>query len=347
MKPKVSAILPTNRINSDIISKIYNLKKAISKVDNKTIFTREFTELIKDRLHDVNHYLEPTLKSLEIQKSRDFELVISHRYPEDAIDIVKGDWSFPIRLVREKDSIWHSLGNYGTLSNNINNAVIHSKGELLWRLDDLTFFNEFVLEEMISAWNNGTYITSRGFRCIDFDNNIDNERKKIGLNKTRIVKNGWIGEWKPISTEPHIRIPNNMCWGFSSTISIKEFLELNGHNEIFDGSICGTDMELGDRLSKITSYNRMTSHNIIYEINDVPYKNMIRDDVTFRSIIGEMPIKANSWKPDEKSMELYKMWHKKNIGELDVNWDKFMDISYIDLKEEYNLKRLGEIVYER
>jgi hypothetical protein len=42
----------------------------------------------------------------------------------------------------------------------------------------------------------------------------------------------------------------------------------------------------------------------------------------------------------------YRRWHKREEGELDENWDKFMEVPYIDLKKEYKLKRLGEVIYE-
>jgi len=72
----------------------------------------------------------------------------------------------------------------------------------------------------------------------------------------------------------------------------------------------------------------------------------VRDDVKMRDMWRYTIIKANSWKPTEQQMEQYKEWHIANIGEIDPNWNKFMDVPYIDMKEEYVLKRLGEVIYD-
>ena len=344
---KISVILPTNRLNSDVFTKIKQIQDKLDydSINKPNAFTDEFFDLISDRLNKVTHYLEPTLKSLSKQKFKDFELVISHKYPEDAIDIVK-KYKLPIKLIREKPSIWHKLGDeYGTLCNNINTAVIHSDGELIWRLDDLTFFNQNVTKELFDNWENKLYTTSRTIRCIETSDDYEKDDKTLlGPNKILIEKNGWKGEYKPLTNQS--QIPKWMCWGVSSTISTYEFLELNGHDEVFDGAICGTDMELGMRLQKISKYNRVPSNNIIYEIDDVPYKHSTRDDVMFRQIIGDYGTLANSWKPSEKHIRIYKKWHTKTKGELDKYWDKFLNVPYINIKREKKEKRLGEIIYD-
>ena len=74
------------------------------------------------------HFLEPTLISLERQKFKDFELILSHRYPEDAERIIK-EFDFPIKLVKEKHSIWHDLcEQYHTVANTKNTEFINSSG---------------------------------------------------------------------------------------------------------------------------------------------------------------------------------------------------------------------------
>ena len=345
----ISIILPTNRLNSNLFPKIKNIQSGLKNSKDINILTNEFIDLISYRLFGINHYLEMTLNSLGCQTFKDFELVISHRYPEDALDIVKKDWGFPIRLVREKPSIWHNLGSkYGTLCNNINTAVIHSSGKLLWRLDDLTFFNNKTLEELVNLWKKESYATSKGIRCIDYDTSKRDDQmncERIGANKFRITGYGWRGEDKPLAKAGTV-IDKQMCWGFSSTVSIDEFLKINGHDELYDGCVCGTDMDLGYRLSMISPYNRVVTENYIYEINDVPYKYMMRDDIMMRQLWRVNNLMGNSWKPSPFQLKKYEIWHKKTQGELDPNWNKFMDVPYIDMKKEYELKRLGEVIYE-
>jgi hypothetical protein len=347
----ISIILPTNRINSKLLPKLQEMNSAIGTFHPmKTWIPSEFHTLIEERCKNLRHYLQPTLDSLEHQVYGDFELIISHRYPEDALDIVK-EYSFPIKLVREKHSIWHDLGpQYGTLCNNINTAVIHSRGELLWRLDDLTFFNDYTLNEIYQNWQKERYITSPSIRCIEFNKEYIGKSsiEQIGPNKTRFIDNGWVGESKPIVHDNLMdrRIPISMGWGCSSTISIEDFLTLNGQDEVWDGSIDGTDMELGARLQRISNRGRVVTQNLVYELNDIPYKNMIRKDTQFRDIIGDYGTKANSWKPNERDIRSYKRWHQKNRGVPDPNWDQFLNVQFVDMNKEYKEKKLGEVIYD-
>lgn len=358
MKPKISIILPTNRINSNVFCKIQDIQDGFEKYDysKRNIFTHEFIPLLTKRIDDINHYLQLTLNSLEEQRFKDYELIISHRYPKDAIDIVK-EYDIPIKLIKEKHSIWHDLGDsYGTLCNNINTAVIHSSGELLWRLDDMELFNKYTLEELWGLYKKGNYATSRTIRNISFDESIKNEEGKVGgihAAKYRFEKYHFRGIVKPLRS-PIIKddkrpLPIGACWGYSSTISTDDFLNINGHDEVFDGSVCGTDMELGNRLAEISTATRLATNNWIYEIDDsagiIP-KSMTRNDMKFREILRNKGYIANSWKPNERERRIYKKWHEKNIGEIDTNWDSFMQIPYINLREEHNLKKLGEVVYD-
>jgi hypothetical protein len=142
-----------------------------------------------------------------------------------------------------------------------------------------------------------------------------------------------------------MEIPKWMCWGCSSTISKEDFLKVNGQDEVWDGAICGTDMELGSRLIRISSTNRIVSNNLIYELNDIPYKHNIRNDVKFREICNYQGIEGNCWKPTSKQFKEYERWHLHELKQLDDNWNRMVDVPYINIQEEYNLKRLGNIVY--
>lgn len=329
------------KINNIIEKGLYSTKVPL--------YTNEFITLLSERLQGVTNYLEPTLNSLAKQTHKDFELIISHRYPEEVKDVVK-EYDFPIKLVKEKHSIWHDLGSkYGTLCNNINTAFIQSQGELLWRLDDLTLFNDNAMAELWDMWKQGCYATSRGVRCIEYDDNqYRNERyDKLGPHKVLMEGYGWHGEIKALSEirDKRVEIGRNMCWGFSSTVSAHDFLLVNGQDELYDGSICGTDMDLGDRLTQVSNTPRFTTMNYVYELNDVNYKYMMRDDVAMRQLWHVRHVQGNTWKPDERQMRTYARWHKKNVGELDPNWNKFLTVPELDLKEEYRLKRLGEVVW--
>jgi len=340
---KISVLLPTKRDNEKLLERFRYFEKNMELIPNST----NFKDLLINRLEGIKHYLEPTLKSLEKQKYKNLELIISHRNPsKDEIDTISS-YNINCKLVKEKPSIWHDLGvKYPTLCNNINTAFIHSTGELLWRLDDLTFFDNRVTQELINNWNNKLYTTSRAIRCIEYDDIKKgiNTINRLGPNKVEYINNGWSYQYKPLSD--NLYIPMSMCWGFSSTISKDEFIELNGQDELWDGAICGTDMELGRRLDVISKYKRVVGKEIIYELDDVPYKSNIRDDVMFRKFCTYKGHKANCWKPDKRTMRLYKRWHEHEKGELDLNWNKMLDVPYIDVKKEYEKKLIGEIIYD-
>jgi hypothetical protein len=338
MNPKISVILATNRINKDVFPYIQKCIDGLDDLQENT-FTKEFKKLAEKRLDMVYfHFLEPTLRSLYRQTFKDFEVIISHRYPEDANELIDS-WKgvMDIKLIKEKPSIWHNLGDqYHTVANNKNTGLINSKGELIYHIDDLSFFNENLLQEAWDLWKEEKYITGRTVRCITYDKNLEDTSNKIGPNKTRIIKNGWIGEIKPLThTHEHPTIPMSMFWTCSASVSAEELLKINGYDEVWDGSLAGIDMDAGVRLSYTSRFKRVASENYLYEIDDPTPKNMVRDDVMFRKLIREIHVKANSWKPTKSQMNRYKNWHKHNIGELDQNWDKFIDVPTYDLERKF------------
>ena len=352
---KVSIILPTNRYNSDMMIRLNNIQEGLRRVDiiNDRIFTDEFLRLLDYYMDGINHYLELTLRSLERQRYKNFELIITHRNPIDALAIIKAygkKVNYKIKLVEEKPSIWHSLGNYPTLINNINTGVIHSEGELIWRIDDMVFFNENTLRELVRLYQFNHYGTSPVVKNISYNKNIKfdrAQRDKIG-NKIIYQKKGFYGIIKNITDKPFAEIPKSMTWGYSSTINIHDFLEVNGQDELWDGSITGTDMELGERISRVSTYRRMRTKQYVYELDDTvgnSIKKSIRDDVIFRNMIS-IPTKANSWKPTKEEMDAYEKWHLSKYGSIDSNWKKMLDVPFYDFKEEYKLKRLGRVIYE-
>ena len=56
-----------------------------------------------------------------------------------------------------------------TVANNKNTAFMNSSGELIYHIDDLTFFNENLLQEAWDLYQDGKYMTGRTVRCITYD----------------------------------------------------------------------------------------------------------------------------------------------------------------------------------
>ena len=128
----------------------------------------------------------------------------------------------------------------------------------------------------------------------------------------------------------------NMFWTCSATVSMEEMLEINGYDELYDGALAGIDMDAGNRLAMVSKYKRVASQNYIYEIDDPAPKPQIRDDIMMRNIFRVKHIRANSWKPSRTQLRRYEGWHKHHLGELDKNWNKFMDVPLYDMRELKN-----------
>lgn len=362
-QPAISILLPTNRLNHQVFPRINNIKDGLAgnAYSDVCIFNDEFIPLISQCTNDVSHYLQLTLNALNEQTCKDFELIISHRYPKDAHDAVKafGDIvDFHIKLVEEKPSIWHNLGNYGTLNNNINTAFIHSTGNLMWRLDDMTFFNENMVQELYDVWyKQQKCVTSRAIRNIVWEEKYlkENRIEQVKNNKIRYEVNGWAGIGKFMRFPNHSPLDRIACWGYSSTIPAEHFMAVNGQDEVFDGAVCGTDIDLGMRLLAIDSPERVVGDNVLYELDELPfgdlYEKEVREDNILRDICAirrnnEDLLRGNEWKPTKRECKRYEQWHAAHRGQLDKHWDAFMDVPYIDLEKERRLKRLGTVIYE-
>jgi len=315
---KISVILPTYRKNcQEELDNLHNYQKYL----NTSQFGEEFKQLYDKYVKDCKHILEPTLHCIENQNFDidDYEVILCHKYPED---IPKQFESFSgFKLIKEKDSIWHSLGDYATVNNNRNTGIIHAEGELLFFLDDMTIFNENLLQTVWDNYQDRFYTTCKVIKRIK----IEDERI-IGNEKFRGIKEDE-------------NISNSSTWTYGMSISMKECLKINGFDEIYDGSFGGTDIDFGRRLNRISKYKRKLGPTI-YEFShysEQKKRPKIRDDEILRLICNQSPIpweiKANSWKPSQEQLFVYEEWHKQNIGELDKNWIKFIDIPLYNLED--------------
>jgi len=308
---KISVILPTYRLNnSNELDNLHNY----GNYNLKDIDT-EFARLYNKYVIGCNHILEPTIECLHNQSFSDFEIILCHKHPEDVQHFKD------IRIVKEKPSLWHELGDYATVNNIRNTGIIHARGELLFFLDDMTIFNENLLQ---NVWNNyevGYYTTCKSIKRIKVEND-----KIIGNRKINSILGSII--------------PNSMSWTYGMSVSLEDTLNINGFDEIYDGSFGGTDMDFGRRLSQV-SYHQRKVGSTIYEFthySEQKKRKKIRDDEILRRICGQSPnpihIKANSWKPTKVEYNRYENWHMKNMLNVDSNWDKFMDVSLYNLKDE-------------
>jgi len=326
---KISVILPTNKINTK--EELDKFKKIQSITQNNLVINKEFTTLCNNYLNskDAPHILTPTLLSLVNQSFIDFEVILCHKHPEDIRDDF--EWicnhlELNGRLIKEKSSIWHELGDkYRTVNNIRNTGLIHAKGELILFLDDYTVFNKNLLQNAWDAYQDGYYITARGMRRIRYDPKATPTEK---FSRKSIVDKNIYSSYNFNNIKEGEIIPISATWTYCCSVSLRDCLSVNGFDEIWDGNFGGTDQDFGRRLEKITKYKRKLI-GTIYEFSHKSPRMKVRNDEIFRAIIGQtIPkyIKANNWKPTKAEIDRYKRWHRKNVGKLDSYWDKFMNV---------------------
>jgi hypothetical protein len=266
----------------------------------------------------------------------DYEVLLCHKHPEDLKGAIKCfETRMNIKVLKEKPSIWHDLGKYPTINNIRNTGLINATGELILFLDDLTLFGPNLLETVWNEYREGYCTTAKAIRRIRYEENaIEGEtpsRKNIINGKIRGVMNF-------IDIPLGATISTAATWTYCTTATLDECIQVNGMDEIWDGSFGGTDQDFGRRLAKITKYRRKLAGEI-YEFSSAPRgKIKLRDDEMLRAICNQAPnpvhIRANSWKPIDKQLNRYEKYHKNNLGELDKNWNKMLEVPLFDLKTE-------------
>lgn len=342
---KISVILPTNKLTSK------EEEKKIGKIFNKTfkdeIINEEFTSICQalSGENEPSHILNPTIECLRWQNFDDFEVLLCHKYPDDVKQIV--DWhnvmeknlGFNIKLIKEKPSIWHELGAYPTVNNNRNTGLIHAKGELIFFLDDMTIFENDLLQRVWDKYKDGYYVTCRGMRRIREDSSYEPPAES---ERGYYYTNGVYSSRNFKYVDDCMEITNTATWTYGCSVSLKECLEINGFDEIYDGNFGGTDQDFGRRLNMISKYKRKLVGNI-YEFAHKSPRQVTRNDEVFRQMCGQAPLprvsRANSWKPNQSQLNRYERWHLTNTN-MDPNWNKFMEVPLYDIEGARMLEQL-------
>jgi hypothetical protein len=335
----ISIILPTNRLNNkETIDTINSYRTHILNL--KEFPTEEFRDLVDMSTKDIQHFIQITLNSLQNQTDKDFEVLLCHKYPDDVSNIIKS-YDINIRLIKEKGSIWHSLGDqYRTVNNIRNTGIMNSKGDLLLFLDDFTFFNNDIISNIKQNFSNGCTTTFRSMRRIRYRTSED--KVESTKNKVRFFFGDMTSGFNFLDKSFGDNIPVSCTWTYGCTVSKKDCLDINGFDEIYDGVFGGTDVDFGKRLEKNGSNNlRVLGKNIIYEFHHPTSrkyfnKNGLNTDM-FRSITKQYPdpfiVKANTWKPTKSQLSRYEYWYIRKYGKMEDNWNNFMNVPLYNLRE--------------
>ena len=336
---KVSVILKTNRTNEDTSYLEWTKKLEDEEFWKNPIFDQEFKEIARNAFKDTKSFIEPTIKTIIDQKYKNVELVIVHRHPELIKESVeKYSNQLDIKLLKEKHSVWHDLGDkYCTISNAINTGIIHAEGDMIVSTDDCTLYPPNLINEMIDIFNEkGCYSAPKGITFSIIEDGIYSTDMWIKRN----VSGNILREESIWHLNPGGRWLTT--YGYCFNVLLKDALAINGFDESLDGALVGDDGDFGDRLYLMTGIERIVTKTPIYmfghKYTNVKDFKLVRDNKKFKEFIGQRPIPkkliANTWRPTKQQCELYKRWHLKEYGSIDPNFDQCMNVKKFLLKEE-------------
>lgn len=213
--------------------------------------------------------LEPTFKSLEKQKFRDFEvIVVDALYPDKKEWIDSRKWSFPVKYVppHPNHSFWVNRGLWG-VAGMLNSAILHAEGDLIVRMDDCSeALDDEYLSKFWDLYLSGYFPMAMHVRYHggqparvndDYLNNGYEAKYAIMPNEDReqLLKilygeNGIIRDtrWATVEKAGQLIAPPEWFYGYSS-FSLDAALRINGFNELLDGQKGLEDVDFGIRLN--------------------------------------------------------------------------------------------------
>lgn len=316
---------------------IDELNQLIEYSKHNKIVNQEFQSILNRQSPE--HILDITLDCLEHQTFKDFEVIISTKYPTN-LDIKKFD--LDIKVVRDKETYFKDRF---ALNNARNTGIIHSKGELLFFLDTMNVFNNYLLEEIINNFYNlNTYTTCNAIRRIKHNPN----KIQLRLWRSKYRANGVGFSYKnnifhTLYLFKDKIVPHRFTWGYGFSVSYNDTIYLNGFDEIYDGAKGLDDVEFGVRLERLSKRQRVISDNLLYEIltgeshGETFTENEPRDNrilLWYWTMKKEWLIKANKTKPDKEFLDMYPdRYYHLNKKHPPDGWDDFMNVETFDIND--------------
>jgi glycosyltransferase involved in cell wall biosynthesis len=279
------------------------------------------------------HVLQPTLRSLEKQSFRDFELIIVDAlYPAKREWIEKRKWSFPIKYVppHPNHRFWLDKGFWG-VSEMLNTGILYAEGELIVRLDDCSEIPDVnYLQKFWNAYQDGYFALAmhtryRGGKQAYYNEEYRREgydiareppsRKDILLNFFKEGDPVRDTRWPTVEKQGRMVAPPEWFYGFSS-FSLEAALKVNGFNELFDGVKGQEDQDFGIRLSMAGYKNIFLLDKDLWVIEHEHLPCVVKSPEPFKCNYGLIQyeqvkglFRANSWKLTLEDCE----WIRRNI----------------------------------
>lgn len=254
---------------------------------------------------DVNLF-EPTLRSLNEQSFKDFELVFVDCLYESRSTLFKGDpfkaenLDFPIKHipVHPNHRFWLDRKRWN-ICGTLNSGIIAAEGELLIRIDDASEFDSGYLQRFWEGYESGYFPLAMHTRYRGGKQAYhDAEYRRVGYEAKKYGRYGHTAfegaeaallehfeEGAPIRDTrwPLVEAAGGRAvaaidqfYGYSS-FSIEAALKVNGFNEMLDGQKSLDDVDFGVRLAT-AGYAKMfllSTGNTVIEHEHGPVSDII------------------------------------------------------------------------
>lgn len=212
------------------------------------------------------HMFEPTVRSLEAQTFKDFELIVVDALHERRKDYFQNRTSFPVRHVPPKPNPWHAKKLWAVASQ-FNTGLLYARGELVVSLGDCCELSPPLLERFWSLHQRGflaqaMFIYYRGGLPAYADEQARQafararEAVQTGLGHDEFYKSFAYGSPICDTRLPIVRQAGGSMngrmdewWYGYGAAPMEAYLAVNGFDEAFDGSKSLEDCDLGSRFA--------------------------------------------------------------------------------------------------
>jgi len=282
------------------------------------------------------HIFEPTFRSLEKQRFKEFELVVVDAlYPKRREWVRSRKWSFPVKYVpvHRNHGFWVKRGLWN-VAGMLNTTLLYAEGDLIVRLDDcceipdrdhLKKFWEYYESGLFALAMHVRYHAGKPAR-------VDEEYLKRGyeakyaqmpkedramLLRKLYGENGIVRDtrWPTVERTRTYIAPPEWFYGYSS-FSLEGALRVNGFEEKFDGCKGQEDQDFGVRLSMAGYKDMFLLDKDLWVIEHEHLPCEVRSPPAFKCNFGLIQYErakglymANSWKLTFEDCE----WIRKNI----------------------------------
>ena len=355
--PKISVIIVTCREEQESNLDVWKQVVKGEPIGGRALVRGKFKHLLELCVKpDMQSFLEPTLRSLELQSFKNFEVIIVDWHMEKRRHITETyRGKMKIKHVKDKPSPWHKIKPpkgweakvkpaFPDVGNARNTGVILAEGELLLFLDDNIILEPETLE---TCWK--WHLKSYGAKLIRYRWDFEEERLKLKPEfNSPIYSKLWSNGWMPYTYKG--------AWSHGFTVTLENMLKTNGFEEVLIGGTVGAeDIDLANRLhnliEKPTGKTKMIidAKAVAWELGHRHihyYRPPVRLNILLLDIIRDWSrdTLANTRKPTESELEEYRRKMLERGEKLHPYWNLFPKEPFI-LKEQREKYWRGEYTW--